>query len=56
VEHLEDVVRWRAGDNRGGYNLIHRFVIVGVSWVMDEAGAAAVDACETISTTDVRKG
>ena len=42
MKHLQDVGRWGHIDDRAGDDLVHRFMVRGVGWVMHEAGAAAV--------------
>lgn len=43
VEHFEDVVSCWLGDDGGGDDLVHRFVVGGVGWVVDETCTGAVD-------------
>lgn len=43
VEHFEDVVSCRLGDDGGGDNLVHGFVVGRVCWVVHETCTGAVD-------------
>lgn len=43
VQHAEDVAGRGRVDDGGGDELVHRFVVRGMRWVVDEAGATAVD-------------
>lgn len=49
VQHLEDVTRGWGGDDGGGDDLVHCFVVAGVAGVVEETGAAAVDVWEGVS-------
>lgn len=43
VEELKNVGCGRGVDDGGGDDLVHCFVVGGFGWVVNEAGAAAVD-------------
>lgn len=43
VQHFEDVGRGRRGYDGGGDYLVHGFVVAGVTGVVDESGAAAIN-------------
>ena len=42
MQHFEDIIWGRGGDNGRGNYLIHRFVVTGMARVVDKSGTAAV--------------
>lgn len=43
VEELEDVASLGGADDGRRHDLVHGFVVVGVGWVVEEAGARGYD-------------
>jgi len=43
VKQFKDVIGWWCGDDRGGDELVHCFVVLGMGGVVNDAGAAGVN-------------